>query len=117
MTCHKCGGDYAPFCHGDPPACIIDGCSRKVHARDLCLFHYCRFRKDGTIHLYPTATRTMRHGTDVVEDIEYILSTEQTTLSTAAERLGMNPHALERALYRHNRPDLVKRLRPRAQGR
>lgn len=90
MTCEDCG-------------------LRPVKARSLCHACHQRHRRHGTLAAWPLRPAG---SADLVADLEWIL-TAPHTLEQAAARVGRTPVALERALYRAGRHDLVARMRTR----
>lgn len=65
---------------------------------------------EGTCAVCAGTRRAAHNGREIVEDAAF-LATHGTTLASAAQRLHITEGALERALYRHHRGDLARKLR------
>ena len=109
MTCHDCGRPMGGKSNLPPGHVRHD-------ARGLCVVCYARRRRNGTINRYPRSNRPASTipitpaMAAVIEDIEWLVA-QRTRMSMAAQRVGKKPFALERALYRVGRGDLVTRLK------
>jgi len=93
-------GDMPPLINNGPfvPRCA---CGRRLETP--------RRREVGACTICETGRPEVRWD-DVVEDAEWLADTGVVMVS-AANRLGVTIDALERALYRHGRPDIIHALR------
>ena len=74
--------------------CSVDDCERGHHARGLCMLHYERLWRSGTLDVVQSAYA------DWIDDF-WLLTSAGEPPERVASRLGRNPEAIARALYRH----------------
>lgn len=78
---------------------------RSHHARGLCSSCYGKARRNGTVDEWPTLDRG-----NTAAFVEEILQVEHLPAEHVAARLGVDPGAIARRLYRAHRPDLARRF-------
>lgn len=92
--------------------CFVEDCennmSRRVRFTLYCDTHLYRLKRHGSIE------KKVRSFEEIVDDIEMALdgytSDRRACAEEVAERLGMKPPALSKALERHGRHDLRSKM-------
>lgn len=84
--------------------CTIEGCPEKHLARGYCRKHYATHIER------PNSPR--RASAIVLEDVEWLAETGEVW-ERAIERLGVKENTLRKYLERHDRYDLIRKLRRR----
>lgn len=88
--------------------CHFPGCPRRAESRGLCQSHGQQRRKGVALTPLPEPRPCAR-----CIDAEWLADAGEC-LDRVAQRLGLAPRSLVRHLERHDRADLLARLRPYA---
>ena len=75
--------------------CSVDGCERGHHSRGLCKLHYKRLQRSGTLCVVVVHLAYA----DWIYDFWFLTSAGESP-ERVASRVGLNPGAIARALYR-----------------